>query len=366
MDHNFASALHTPAINTLDNYCVCPSGVWQCLNNEFSQKISHIPVSVVDVFAIGAGNDATVYLEYTNAAGEKSLTGLALASILDNQSPLASLLEGLGISIVSERQEDFRTYLRKGIDIANHFDPGRLHYSQPRHTSGVAALENPAWKSIKDWLEHYRFPFDEEFVCQTGTKASIHEICAGYGTPELAPFVEGYIYCGWRYLFLAGGAMLYRCGEDEYRPGALHVACSHDDSCDQVLSYSYFHSGPQIGDAIDFRRIQKPVVAKQYQEQLDSLWKTLQGDNEHPVGKIDYEAMAGEFISLMVAAIGGGQEPQLRQGLNGFSTKSFRFSGTTCTQSDWDDYEPAEAVKLVCHAVIWSTTGFVLSGVQDD
>jgi hypothetical protein len=366
MKNNFASALHTPAINTLDNYCACPSGVWQCLNDKFSQKISNTPVSVVDVFAIGAGNAATVYLEYTDSTGEKALTGLALASILDNQSPMASLLEGLGISIVSERQEDFRTYLRKGIDIANQFDPDSFHYSQPRQTTGVAAMEIPAWKSIKEWLLHYLFPFDDGFVCQTGTKASVHEICAEYGAPDLAPFVEGYLYCAWRHLFLDGGAWLYRCGENDYCPGDLHVACCHDVSCDQVLSYSYGHSGPQIGDAIDFRQIQKPVVPKQHQEQLDSLWETLKGDNVHPVGKVDYEAKAGEFVSLMVAAIGVGQEPQLRQGLNGFSTKSFIFDGATCTKSDWDVYKPADALKLVCHAVIWSTTGHVLSGVQDD
>lgn len=361
------SALFQPADNIPSDFKVCSSGVWMNTDEDSWRKIARTPFSVVEIQQAYGDNGTKVYLQRTEFKGEAALVGLAFHSVLDSHSPLVSKLAHLGIEIEPGCEAEIRTYLQKSVVLASRFDQAPYEYCQPRDMAKVAAMEVQAWEAIKGWFSHYLFPFDEAFVSQTGTKDTVLKICAGYGVPELAPFVEAYIYCAWRYLFLAGGALLYRCGEDDDRPGALHVACCHGDTCDQVLSYSYGWSGPQIGDAIDFRRIQKPVVAERYQEKLDGLWATLNGDSVNPNGQVDYEAMAGNFFALLEAAIYWGKEPQLRQGIDGFSVNSFIFSGATCTKVDsWDDFKPAEALMLVTHAVIWAATCCTQEGAHHD
>jgi len=361
------SALFQPTDNIPSNFKVCATGVWMNTGEDSWRKIARTPFSVVETQQVDVIKITTVYLEHTEFNGKATLVDLAYQNVIDSNSPLESQLAHLGIKIESGCESDIRTYLQKSIVLASRFEQTPYEYCQPRDMAKVAAMEVPAWEAIKGWFSHYRFSFDDAFVNQAKTKAFILEICVGYGVPELAPLIEAYIYCGWRHLFLAGGALLYRCGEDDYRPGALHVACCHDDTCDQVPSYSYFHSGPQIGDAIDFRRIQKPVVAERYQEKLDALWVALKGDNENPNGQVDYEAMAGNFFTLLEAAIYWGKEPQLRQGIDGFSVKSFNFSGATCTKADsWDDFEPEEGLMLVTHAVIWAATCCTQEGAHHD
>jgi len=367
MTSNKLSALFQPTENIPSAFKVCATGVWMNTGEDSWRKIARTPFTVAEIQQADGDKVAKVYLERTEFNGEATLVGLAFQSVLDNHSPLASQLAHLGIEIEPGSEGEIRTYLQKGVALASRFDQAPYQYCQPRDMARIAAMEVPAWEAIKEWYCHCRFPFDEVFVSQTGTKASVLQICAGYGVPDLAPFIEGYIYCAWRYLFLESGALLYCCGEDDFRPGALHVACGHDDSCDQVLSYSYFHSGPQIGDAIDFRRIQKPVVAERYQEKLDGLWATLKGDSVNPNGQVDYEAMAGNFFALLEAAIYWGKEPQLRQGIDGFSVKSFIFSGKNCTKVDsLDDFEPEEGLMLVIHAVIWGATCCTQEGAHHD
>lgn len=218
----------------------------------------------------------------------------------------------------------------------------------------VRALSAFAWPAIDDFMHGYSFPLDEAYVDQSALAASIRGACVAYARPDLAAWIELYLYVAWRSAYLTWPWMIYHYAGDDHGRARLHIACNHIKICKQVQGYGYSSCTAQMGDALRLQTIDKPSVAKpEHQIVLDTLWDQLLADDELPQGDFDHAAVLDDVLGLLKDALKNGTAPALEQGLASLvSSVAARVEHKYRRPEPWRSFRPDDALLLICHALI--------------
>jgi len=247
-------------------------------------------------------------------------------------------------------------------DIDAFIDAIKLEAKSDRLTDQATRhLSDLAWTAISDYMDSYNFTLDESYVDQSLIADLVKDICSAYGRPDLAGWLQIYLYATWRHLLMDWECLIYNFTEDDPDEHGLHIACYHDDThgktCDQVSGMAYSSCTAQTGDAVRLKDIEKPVVASSMQQAvLDNIWKQLSDDDECPQGKVDHLLILQVVLELLAAAIRTGNGLLVEEGLASLQSRIKKLATIKSRKKTAPNasraYKLADSLLVICHSAL--------------